>query len=225
MPKLRRHFRDRLATLEDDVLGMGQRVLDMLSDVMAALDDRDVARADQVIRADDRVDEIFRGVQAEVLTTLALEAPVASELRVVNALIHVNLHLERVGDLCVNTALFVRQVEHLLDDPGLMAQFQEMGQHAGRVVASSLESFARRDADAARAVAVLDDPIDRLNKGLFRRLVKLAAADEERLDWAMRMVLVARYLERIGDHGVDIAEQTIFVVTGETVELASNSPP
>lgn len=225
MPKLRRHFRDRLATLEDDVLGMGQRVLDMLSEVMAALDDRDVARADQVIRADDRVDEIFRGVQAEVLTTLALEAPVASELRVVNALIHVNLHLERVGDLCVNTALFVRQVEHLLDDPGLMAQFQEMGQHAARVVASSLESFARRDADAARAVAVLDDPIDRLNKGLFRRLVELAAADEERLDWAMRMVLVARYLERIGDHGVDIAEQTIFVVTGETVELASNSPP
>lgn len=225
MPKLRRHFRDRLATLEDDVLGMGQRVLDMLSEVMAALDDRDVARADQVIRADDRVDEIFRGVQAEVLTTLALEAPVASELRVVNALIHVNLHLERVGDLCVNTALFVRQVEHLLDDPGLMAQFQEMGQHAARVVASSLESFARRDAEAARAVAVLDDPIDRLNKGLFRRLVELAAADEERLDWAMRMVLVARYLERIGDHGVDIAEQTIFVVTGETVELASNSPP
>ena len=223
MAMLRRSFHDRLAAIEDELLSMGEQVDVMIEQVLEALRNHDVELAAQVIRADDRIDASYYRVQEEALTTLALQAPVAGDLRLVSALLHANLHLERIGDLCVNIAKFVQQVERLMDDAELTAQLHEMGGHSRRVVRRALESFSRRDVEAARQLPVLDDPIDQLNKGLFRRLVKLAA-DDQLLDWAMRMVLVARYLERIGDHAVDIAEQTIFLVTGEAIELTSNSP-
>ncbi len=222
--QLRREYRQRLSALEDDLLVIGEQVLDMLGDVMDALGKRDVERAAAVIRADDVLDERYRAVQEGIITTLALQAPVASELRLVTAFLHANVHLERMGDLCVNIAKFVQLSADLDHDPELLVQLQEMGQHARRVIDRSLEAFARRDIDAVRELPGLDDPLDRLNKGLFRRLVEVASAEEERLDWAMSMVLVSRYLERLGDHAVDIGEQTLFAVTGEAVELASNSP-
>lgn len=225
MVELRREYRGRLSQLEDRLLEMGNRVLDMVSEAMSALADGDVQRGAAVIRADDRLDRMYAAMQEEIFTTMALQAPVASELRLLGALLHANIHLERMGDLCVNIGKFVRLTEDLPTDPELMAQLLDMGQHARRVIARSLEAFARRDVDMVMELPELDDPLDRLNKGLFRRLVQLAAADETRLDWAMRMVLVARYLERLGDHAVDIGEQAIFAVTGEAVELASNSPP
>ncbi|MGH8903035.1 MAG: phosphate signaling complex protein PhoU [Egibacteraceae bacterium] len=214
MEELRRGFHERLSELEDDVLGMGQAVLRMIDDVMAALVGRSVEQAEAVIVADEAVDVAYAGVQEGVLATLALEAPVASELRLVSALIHVSLHLERVGDLCVNIAKFVKLTESFPADPALMEQVQEMGEHAWRAIGRCMQSFARRDVALARELNALDDPLDRLNRGLFRRLVRLASSDEERLDWAFGMVLVARYLERIGDHAVDIGEQAEFVVTG-----------
>jgi phosphate transport system protein len=181
---------------------------------MAALGSRNVAQAEAVIADDDLVDATYADVQEGVLTTLALEAPVAGELRLVSALIHISLHLERVGDLCVNIARFVKLTESMTTDPTLAAQVHEMGEHAWRAVDRCLQSFARRDVALARDLNALDDPLDRLNRGLFRRLVDLAASNEELLDWAFGIVLVARYLERIGDHAVDIGEQVEFVVTG-----------
>lgn len=224
MPKLRREYRDRLAELEDDLLTMGTRVLDMLAASMEALERRDVAAAEDVIRSDDRLDAAYNAFEEGVLTTIALQSPVASELRLLTAFLHMNVHLERMGDLCVNIAKFVLLVEEFTDDPELMAQLQEMGGHARRVIARSLDAFSRRDLDLVLSLPQLDEPLDQLNKGLFARLVRLAATDEDRLDWAMRMVLVARYLERLGDHAVDIGEQVHFAVTGRRIELASNSP-
>lgn len=219
MAELRRIFHERLDSLEDEVLGMGQAALRMISDAMAALVSRSAEQAQAVIAADEALDEIYSRVQEGVLTTLALEAPVASELRLVSALIHTSLHLERVGDLCVNIAKFAKLTKRSPADATLMAEVQEMGEHAWRAVNRSLQSFARRDVALARELNALDDPLDRLNRGLFRRLVQLAARDEKRLDWAFGMVLVARYLERIGDHAVDIGAQVEFVVT------SSVSPP
>ncbi|MGH3665217.1 MAG: phosphate signaling complex protein PhoU [Egibacteraceae bacterium] len=224
MVELRREYRDRMTALEDDVLSMGHLVLDMLDEALRALAAQDTERAADVIRSDDRLDARYVDVQQQILTTLALQAPVASELRLLSAFIHANIHLERMGDLCVNIAKFVQLAEPFDHDPDLLDQLQEMGGHARRLISRSLDAVARRDLDIVRQLPELDEPIDQLNKGLFRRLVQLAADDETRLDWAIRMVLVARYIERIGDHAVDIGEQVIFAVTGEQVELASNSP-
>lgn len=224
MGKLRAQHRERLRGLEDRILSMGNQTLDMLSEALAALGEGDTPRANAVIRADDRVDDSYRAIQADVFTTLALQSPVASELRMLAALIHVNIHIERIGDLCVNIAKFAGSDLATGEDPEIAAQLQEMAQHAARAVHRALDSFARRDLRMAHELPALDDPIDHLNRAVFGRTVELAAADQQRLDWALRMVLVARYLERVGDHAVDIAEQTVFAVTGETIELASNSP-
>lgn len=224
MTELRREYRDRMTGLEDDLLAMGNRVLEMLAEAMTALAERDRQRAESVIRADDRLDALYEQVQAGVFTVMALQSPVASELRLLSAFMHSNIHLERMGDHCVTIGKFVILTEEFSDDPELGAQLQEMGQHARKLVTRSLEALARRDLDLVATLPELDDPLDQLNKGVFMRLVRLAAGDETRLDWAMRMVLVARLLERIGDHAVDIGEQVIFAVTGNTVELASNSP-
>lgn len=221
--ELRREFRDRLARIEDRVLGMGDQVLQMAERAMTALVTEDRAIAAEVIRADDQVDRECVAVQDDILTTLALQAPVASDLRLVAALLHANIHTERMGDLCVNVARASHRAEGVSGDSDLLAQIQEMGQHARRVGRRAFEVFAARDVDAARELPALDDPVDQMNRSLFRRLVALAAQDEQQLDWALRMVLVARYLERFGDHAVDVGEQAIFAVTGEIVELASNS--
>jgi phosphate transport system protein len=222
--ELRHGHREGLVRLEDRVLAMGERVLEMLDRAMRALEQGDLNAAKEVIALDDALDREYVAVQDGVLTTLALQAPVASELRLVAALLHANVHLERMGDLCVNIAKFVELVADYKPEEELLRQIHEMGEHGRKVARRALEAFSGRDLEAARELPVLDDPLDQLNKGLFRRLVALAASDESRLDWAIRMVLVARYLERFGDHAVDIGEQAIFAVTGEMVEMASNSP-
>lgn len=219
MAELRRAYRDRLAGLVDQALEMGALAADMIPEVMGALQDHDAERARRVIRADDLVDDHHRQLQDGVLTLLALESPVASELRLISSLIHVNIHIERMGDYCVNVAKFIAYATEWNPDPELSAQLQEMGVHTRTLATKALEAYARRDVDLARQLPSLDDPIDRLNRGLFHRLVTLAAEQESTLDWAMSMVLVARYLERLGDHAVDIGEQVIFVVTGESQAL------
>ena len=222
--KLRREYRQELSGLEDRLLSMGARVLDMLSESVEALATQDIPRAEAVIRADDLLDEQYEDVHDHILSTIALQAPVATQLRLLSAFLHCNIHLERMGDLCVNIAKIVTLIDKDAEDPELMAQVQEMAQHAKRVIERSLEAFAKRDLDVVAELPLLDDPIDKLNRGLFKRMVRLAIDDEAKLDWAMRMVLVSRYLERMGDHAVDIGEQVYFVVTGHNIELASNSP-
>ncbi len=224
MPKLRREYREGLSGLEDRILSMGARVLDMLNEAMEALAVTDLDRAAAVIRADDLLDAQYEDVHETILTLLALQAPVATELRLLSAFLHCNIHLERMGDLCVNIAKIVSLVDPATENAELLAQVQDMAQHARRVIERALEALAKRDLDIVAELPGLDDPIDKLNRGLFKRMVKLSIDDERMLDWAMRMVLVSRYLERMGDHAVDIGEQVHFVVTGENIELASNSP-
>lgn len=222
--ELRAGHREHLVQLEDRVLAMGDRVLDMMTQAMDALERRDHELGRAVIAMDDALDREYAAVQDGILTTLALQAPVASELRLVAALLHVNVHLERMGDVCVNIAKFVKLLADFPGEDELLRQIHEMGEHGKRVARRALEAFSARDLDAAYELPGMDDPLDQLNKGVFRRLVALAASDETRLDWAMRMVLVARNLERFGDHAVDIGEQAVFAVTGRMIELSSNSP-
>ena len=224
MAKLRREYREGMSGLEDRILSMGGRVVEMLSEAMEALATHDEERAAAVIRADDVLDDAYEDVHETILTLLALQAPVATQLRLLSAFLHCNIHLERMGDLCVNIAKIVTLVDRDAEDEELMAQVQDMAQHARRVIDRALEALAKRDLDIVAQLPALDDPIDKLNRGLFKRMVHKAIQQEEKLDWAMRMVLVSRYLERMGDHAVDIGEQVYFVVTGDNIELASNSP-
>ena len=216
---MRTNFEQRLEGLEAKLDQMGQLLRSQLDRTLAALATSDEGVADEVIRRDQLLDADYVEIEEEILRTLALEAPVAKDLRLVAGVLHMNLHLERMGDLCVNMARFVKLAGHDQPDPEIRATLAEMGEHARRLVDTALECFARRDVELAERLPIMDQPLDELNERVFRQLDLAAERGLTPGPWASRMVLVARYLERIGDHSVDIGEQVVFIVTGEVREL------
>jgi phosphate transport system protein len=221
---VRNDFEQQIDGLVTAVATMGEQTDRMLAASLEALELGDAAAADRVIEADRDVDRLYAQVQHGVLATVALHGPVGSDLRLLTALVHVSLHLERMGDYAVNVARTVQQSIEFAADRSLASQLKEMGDLAGQVGREAIVAFVRRDETAAREAAALDDGVDQLHVGIFHRLVRLAAADEGRLEWATRMIQLVRQLERYADHGVDIAEQTVFAVTGQLTELSNRGP-
>ena len=221
---MRNDLEAQTADLMAAVVEMGELVDQMLGDAVRGLVDANTALAANVVSMERRVDRLYERVQHGVVAVLALQGPVGHDLRVLTALIHVSLHLERMGDYALNVARTAERVHELPADADLSAQLSEMADLARKVGREGMRAFVAGDVELARKTPDLDDPVDRLNIGIFHRLVRLAA-DGERLEWATRMILLARLLERYGDHGVDIAEQAIFAATGEAVELSSNDVP
>ena len=198
---------------------MGARADDMLTNALRAFTDRDLSAAESAIAADADVDRANEQIQHGVLAVVALHGPVGHDLRLLTGLIHVSLHVERMADYAVNTARAAVAVSEFPWDLDLTEQIGEMGAEAANVARQALRAFRDEDVTLAHQVAELDDSVDRYDQGIFQRLVRLGASDDAQLDWASRMIRVSRHLERYADHGVDIAEQTIFVATGESVDL------
>lgn len=221
---MRDDFHAEMDRLIDELLSMGDIVIDMLDEAIESLVTHDADLADRAIRTDSRVDQAYARVQQDAVRLVALQAPVASDLRLISAMQHVNIHVERMGDYAVNIAKMGKLSAGFRDDPDLSEQFREMAAIAIRVARQALTAFAHRDADAAWELPQIDQGVNKLNIGVFHRLVRAAAQDETLLEWATRMILVSRQIERYGDHAVDIGEATIFAVTGDTVELSSNEP-
>lgn len=225
MANIRLSFADGLEAAERTLLSQGALVLRQLTKVMTALQSRDLDLARQVIDEDDRVDDLYLETDAQILNLIALQAPVARDLRLVSALLHSNVHLERMGDLCVNVAKFVANGHAYPSDDDIMVSLQDMGVRAGQMIELALEAFSSRSLDLAERLPIDDDAIDRLNRGMLQHL-RCYMGDEDSYEWAIKLLLVARYLERIGDHAVDIGEQTAFLVTGIFREFtdASHEP-
>jgi len=216
---VRTNFEQRLEGLEAKLGQMGQVLQSQLDRTLVALTNADQRTADEVILRDQLLDAAYVEVEEEILRTLALEAPVARDLRLVAGVLHVNSHIERMGDLCVNISRFVKLAGGDQPDPEVQATLVEMGEHARRMVAAAMECFMRRDVELAERLPIMDQPLDELNERVFRQLEQLPADRGAPGPWASRMVLTARYLERIGDHSVDIGEQVVFIVTGEVLQL------
>jgi phosphate transport system protein len=134
----------------------------------------------------------------------------------------VNLHLERMADYCVTVAKLTKLVAGTAADETLVEAFEEMGGRAEEMVRVALDSFAARDAERAESLVELDELIDRANRRAVKQVIAIGR-DEEHLEWGLRMLIVSRCLERIGDHAVDIGEQTAFLVSGEFREFTDAS--
>ena len=160
---MRTTFEQRLEGLEAKLLQMGQLVQSQLDRTLEALAAFDTTLADEVIVRDDQIDRAYVEVEQEILRTLALQAPVAKDLRLVAGVLHINSHIERMGDLCVNMAKFVRITKDYPPVPDIQATLVEMGGHAQRMVAAAMTCFARRDLELAERLPILDQPLDRLN--------------------------------------------------------------
>lgn len=224
MAEPRRHFHEELEVLELEVLGMGEMGERMLADALAALAGDDIMMADRVIGADDALDDRYILVERRTLELLALQTPVAVDLRLISAILHTNVHLERVGDMAVNIAKLVKVVHGLPVNQTILAHLAEMGDIARQMLRAAMDALARRDIALASQLPEMDDPVDRLNRGMYREVAS-CAWDPHMLDWAIRMMVVSRQLERIGDHAVDIAEQVAFLITGEFREFTDASHP
>jgi len=221
----RQHFQEELAKLEESALGGLDMVAQALDRALETVQHRDVELASMVIADDDRIDGRYLEVHQGILSLLALQAPVAGDLRLVAALLHVIKHVERMGDQCVNMAKLVPLAGHEPPaDDELLANLARMGELARSLVVQSKQAFSRRDVGLAQDLVRQDDEIDKLNRACFRRALEIGDDPDPR-EWAMHMMLIARCLERIGDNAVDIGEQCAFVVTGLFREFEDASHP
>jgi phosphate transport system protein len=220
---MRVHFQTELAELEAQALGAIDLVVRSLDRAMESLAQQDVELAAMVVLDDDRVDGRYLEVHQGVLSLLALQAPVAGDLRTIAALLHVIKHVERMGDQVVNVAKLIPLSGTTPPSDGEMIEMvQKMGSCARSQVLQAKQAFTLRDVGLAENLVRQDDALDSLNRTVFKRAVEIGT-DEDRREWAMHMMLMARALERLGDNAVDIGEQVAFVVTGLFREFSDAS--
>ncbi len=198
---------------------MAERADRSLLVVLQALETGDGDSAGEVVDADAQREPTYAHIQSGVLATIALQHPIGRDLRALTGLLHASLHIERMTDLTVGMARTVQQASEEAGDEDVTHQLIEMGELARNVAQRSVQAFLGDDVETADEAERLDDAVDRLDSGIFERLVRLAADDESRLPWATRMIHLTRQFERYADHGVDVAEQAVFVRSGEPVRL------
>ena len=219
----RETFQEELNGLEVQTLGALDLVVSALGRTIEALEHRDIELASLVVADDDRIDGRYLEVHQGILSLLALQAPVASDLRVVAALLHVIKHAERMGDQCVNIAKLLPVAGH--DAPvreEMLSRVVRMGRLAASQVSQSKVAFASRDVALAYDLVRQDDAIDLLNRECFALAVEIGE-DHDTREWAMTALLMARAFERVGDNAVDVGEQVAFVVTGLFREFSDAS--
>ena len=225
MKETRHQFREDLKELERQVLGGLDLVIGQLDRALEAVSYQDVELAAMVVADDDRIDGRYLEVHQGILSLLARQAPVAGDLRIVAALLHVIRCIERMGDQCVNIAKLVPLSGYESPkDKDILDAIERMGQHARSQLSQSKDALRGRNVELAQDLVRQDAEINRLNRHIFKRAVEIGD-DLDVREWAMFMILVARCLERVGDNTVDIAEQVVFVVTGLFREMADASTP
>jgi phosphate transport system protein len=209
------HFREQLDSLEQQALGAIDIALEQIERVTEALRTQNVELAEFVIADDDRIDGRFLEVHQGILSILALQAPVAQDLRLVAALLHVIKHVERIGDQCVNVAKLIPLSGHQPPvEHEVLEKLMTMAQGAHTELAIARRAFEERDVEMAKGLILRDRAVNRLNREIFQMALE-CGDDYDRREWAMHMTLVARAFERMGDNAVDIGEQAAFLATGE----------
>jgi phosphate transport system protein len=215
-------LQEELDTLQAMLMEEGDLVLRALRGANQALVERDPELADELIAFDDEVDERYLSIERGIESLLARQTPVAGDLRQVLAILHNNLHLERMADYCVTIAKLTKLVYEIAPDRKLLEAFGEMAERGEEMIRVALDSFADRDAERAESLVELDELIDRANRRVVQHVLALGGNPSLR-EWGLRMIVVSRCLERIGDHAVDVGEQTAYLVTGEFREFTDAS--
>ena len=219
---MRTELQSDLDALEAGFQEMGEVVSRAIRGAVDALRSQDVELCDEVIAFDDEIDERYLALETQVHLVLARQTPVATDLRLVLALLHSAIHAERMGDQCVTIAKLTKLSSHLETRRDVMESLVDMGERCVEMVRVALDAFAARDVGRARSIHDLDELVDRSNKQIFDEVLGYVD-DVAALEWGMRQITVGRCFERIGDNAVDIGEQTAFLVTGEFREFTDAS--
>jgi phosphate transport system protein len=219
------HYQEELENLEKRALEGLDMVVAALDRTIEAAEHADVELAGLVIADDDRIDGRYLEIHQELVTMLATQSPVATDLRLISALLHVMHSIERMGDQCVNIAKLIPLSGHEPPaDEEMLKRILTMGKQCRTLTNQAKRAFESRDVEMARDLVRQDDVVDNLNRECFRIALEIGD-DADRREWAMTMLLAARSLERVGDNAVDIGEQVAYVVTGLFQEFEDASHP
>ena len=212
--KIRVQYQEDLSNLEEQAMSGLDLVNSALDRTMEAVENQDIELARLVMADDDIIDGRYLEVHQGLITLLATQSPVATDLRLIAALLHVIKNVERMGDQCVNVCKLIPLVGHEPPvDERLVGVILEMGRKVRVQVSQAKQAFVDRNLAMAVDLVGQDDQVDQLNRECFGLAIEIGD-DADRREWAMTMLLAARALERIGDNTVDIGEQVAFVVTG-----------
>ena len=211
---MRKTFDAELQELNAEMIDMAAAAEDVIDVVTASLSasDRDAAKA--AIDMTRSMDQMERDIENRCLRLLLQQQPVARDLRTISAALKMVTDLQRIGDQCANIA----EISLLLDSQTgsqAMKDIRAMSQKAGVMVKRAIFAYANRDTGADHAVEDLDDEVDRLFSAVKGELVELIVQNREEADQAIDLIIIAKYLERIADHAVNIAEWVVFSLTGE----------
>lgn len=212
-----RHFHDELSHLKDRLLDMSGRAEAALGTAVQALLDRNAEGAQTVVAEDQAIDDLEIEIEDRVTQLLALQQPMAKDLRLLLAALKISNDLERVGDHAVNIAECAERLIHappVTPEPELV----DMARRVRDMLAGALSAFVKRDSEAARQVCANDDAVDALHRSMFRILLTHMAEDPRTIGPAMELSLVSRNLERVGDLATNIAEDVVFLVEGTTIK-------
>lgn len=208
------HFHSELEKLEQKVLGIVDQAEKMVEMAVESVTTGDQDLAEQVIELDDTIDATYFEVHQEWTNLMARFQPLGSDLRKMSVLLQLNITFERMGDQCVNIGKTTQFNEGLPRVERICEQIREMGDLVRPMIRTAVEAYVRKDIDEARLLPAMDQPVDRLNANMYKETVAVSD-NKQLLEWATKMMMVSRALERIGDQAVDFAEQAAYLVTGE----------
>ena len=222
---VRVEYQEELTNLEASALGGLDLVSTAVGRTLEAIEHQDVELAQIVVADDDRIDGRYLEVHQSLITLLATQSPVATDLRLISSLLHVLKNIERMGDQCVNICKMIPlSGNEPPADEEMVRLILAMGKQARTLIGQAKRAFGERDVELAQDLVRQDDVVDDLNRECFRLALEIGD-DADKREWAMTMLLAARAIERIGDNAVDIGEQVAFVVTGLFREVEDASHP
>ena len=221
----RTQYQEELDRLEASALEGLDMVSTALGRTLEAIEHQDVELAQLVVADDDRIDGRYLEVHQSLITLLATQSPVATDLRLISALLHVLKCIERMGDQCVNICKMIPLTGNEPPaDQEMVKLILSMGAQTKTLISQAKRAFAERDVELAQDLVRQNDVVDNLNRECFRLALEIGD-DADRREWAMTMLLAARAIERTADNAVDIGEQVAFVVTGLFREFEDASRP
>ncbi len=221
----RRSFHQQLDEVKDDVVRLGALVLEAIPRGTAVLLDGDVVGAQRVIDGDDVLDELELVIEDRCFNLLALQAPVASDMRALVTAIRLASELERSGDLVVNIAKGARRIQGTSIDPRTRGLIQQLSDEASRLFGVAMDTYADGDEAVAATLNSMDDQLDQLHREFIAQILESCRAGQLDVQAAVQLALIGRYYERIGDHAVNVGERVRYMVTGALPVRPERVPP
>ncbi len=215
---MRTEYTEQLKNLKVKLIKMGSLVQQIIEESLVALLDQDMEKARKIYQLDDRIDELELEIETECMRLIALQQPMAKDLRVIGTILKAITDLERMGDHAVNIA---KQTEIIGEEPFVkpLVDIPRMAHLAEDMVAKALDAFIKEDVELAREVAHDDDAVDDLYESIYIELLEMMIHDQKIIKQAINLLFIGRFLERIADHATNIGERVIYMVTGERVEI------